>query len=318
MLRLKPLIIKPAEKALMIVFYRNMSNSAKSLKLRGEYTQLPFNTDNSLFSQVPEQYWFNALLFLDSSEVVGGSAAPEPQTLTRRFSTGKKSLVTVDQTSEFGKHLPNISKNPVIYSRATGTSASQVQYRANKPWGVVVRNHPRHTKVRYYYRFITIVPLSASSGAELFDARMRNNEYEIRGTHNKILVKQSYLLLTWLAYLRGELTKKKRDAREAQLSVKGFFIKPVRSTKFTTQKAPMAHKTFSQEQWLYKHYSLSFSFEPSNDYLPTYRPVSSANGAIYIGLLLLQSSYGFTTNLLNLSRVTHRFESYDVSYMTVK
>ena len=40
-----------------------------------------------------------------------------------------------------------------------------------------------------------------------------------------------------------------------------FFIHPQRRTRQTFIKAPMAHKTFSQEQFQSKFYTLSISFE---------------------------------------------------------
>jgi hypothetical protein len=200
----------------------------------------------------------------------------------------------------------NILRGTVPY--CTNTKAFE-QWRAHE--------HTVERKIRYYYRFISIIPIGASEGTQLFDVRgQKSRVYDTRGAHNKIIVKQSYLLLTWLAYLRGELTAKKREEGEVTLSVKGFFIKPVRTTKFTTQKAPMAHKTFSQEQWLYKHYRLSLFFEPDTSYLWSYERLGSVNAAIYVGLLFRQTNYCFTTNLINVSRVTHRYLSSDGGYMS--
>ena len=43
--------------------------------------------------------------------------------------------------------------------------------------------------------------------------------------------------------------------------IKGFATLPCRQTKHTAAKAPMAHKTFSQEQFIIKYYYLTFSTE---------------------------------------------------------
>jgi len=59
-------------------------------------------------------------------------------------------------------------------------------------------------------------------------------------SHCKILVKQSYVLLVWFFYLTSVC--------RGQAYIPGFFVYSNRVTGFTILKAPMAHKTFSQEQ----------------------------------------------------------------------
>ena len=47
-----------------------------------------------------------------------------------------------------------------------------------------------------------------------------------------------------------------------------FFIHPCSNYKVTTLKSPMAHKTFSQEQFIIKNYTLSISFYTLYTYVP--------------------------------------------------
>ncbi len=70
---------------------------------------------------------------------------------------------------------------------------------------------------------------------------------------SKILVKQSYVLLVWFFYLTSISTGKDKSA------VPGFFVYPKKVTKFTIIKAPMAHKTFSQEQFSFSSYSFGLT-----------------------------------------------------------
>lgn len=64
----------------------------------------------------------------------------------------------------------------------------------------------------------------------------------------KILLKQSYLLIAWFKY-----------ASYGKNKSASIFILPVRTEKTTKIKAPMAHKTFSQEQYLFKLYKVVLS-----------------------------------------------------------
>lgn len=72
---------------------------------------------------------------------------------------------------------------------------------------------------------------------------------------SKILVKQSYVLLVWFYYLTSSsrITHEEGDT----VQIPGFFIFPKRVTKFTLIKSPMAHKTFSQEQFSFSTYKFS-------------------------------------------------------------
>jgi len=70
-----------------------------------------------------------------------------------------------------------------------------------------------------------------------------------------ILVKQSYLIMTWLYYLTFTVKKKDEDR------VIEFAFLPIRRKMYTLTKAPMAHKTNSKEQIVFKFYKFKVSIK---------------------------------------------------------
>ena len=93
-----------------------------------------------------------------------------------------------------------------------------------------------------------------------------------------------------------------------------FFIHKRFQTKSTKLKTPMAHKTYSQEQFTFRSYDLSISFKSKyankNKFL-------DVNSSIFIALNLRQSLPFFNTNLLFLKYVKFSFPSQDQKYMTL-
>ena len=69
-----------------------------------------------------------------------------------------------------------------------------------------------------------------------------------------ILLKQSYLLFTWFYYLK--------EAKTGSSSTKAFIrfaFLPTRRTMYTLTKAPMAHKTNSKEQFVFRVFKFKIS-----------------------------------------------------------
>jgi hypothetical protein len=106
------------------------------------------------------------------------------------------------------------------------------------------------------------------------------------------------MILTWVLYLRNStLTYDERYNK--RLRRPGFFIYPKKQYKFTNLKAPMAHKTFSQEQYMFKFYYLSISFKVTSG-----QQLLSINKSLYF-LLSQRRFYAFYgTNLFFLKRFT--------------
>ena len=94
-----------------------------------------------------------------------------------------------------------------------------------------------------------------------------------------------------------------------------FFIHKRHQSKTTKLKTPMAHKTYSQEQFTLRSYDLSISFK--SKYM-TPRGVSSLNSSIFVALNLRQNSPFFNTNLLFLKYIKFAYPVQDQMYMTLQ
>ena len=168
-----------------------------------------------------------------------------------------------------------------------------------------LKKKPKFTKpnkLRYSLKFASIVTPHSISKLSLV-----NSTANTTSKHHKLLVKQSYILLIWLMYLQG--TYSEFDENQKTPS---FFIHKKSQLKTTKLKTPMAHKTFSQEQFILKFYSLSISFQTvqSEDLYP-----KSVNASIFAALQLRQSLPFFTTNLLFLKQLRLTYKSTDQAYM---
>ena len=65
------------------------------------------------------------------------------------------------------------------------------------------------------------------------------------------------MVLTWILYLKNSSSNQKNFKK---LNLPSFFVLPKIQKKLTITKSPMAHKTFSQEQYLFKFYTLVVSY----------------------------------------------------------
>jgi hypothetical protein len=150
-------------------------------------------------------------------------------------------------------------------------------------------NDPRTT---YSFRFSSIITPGALTSIRLL------NRADSNPLKNKFLIKQSYMILTWVLYLRNS-TLTSNERYNKRLRRPGFFIYPKKQFKFTNLKAPMAHKTFSQEQYMFKFYYLSISFKVASS-----PHLLSVNKSLYF-LLSQRRFYAFYgTNLFFLKRFT--------------
>jgi hypothetical protein len=104
------------------------------------------------------------------------------------------------------------------------------------------------------------------------------------------------------------------NSEEDNLLTPSFFIHPPKKSRLTFLKAPMAHKTYSQEQFLSKAYHLTISFDSA------FRKQSSINNvshSLYIALYLRNTSLPMETNLLFLKKLRMSITAKDVNYMSV-
>lgn len=106
----------------------------------------------------------------------------------------------------------------------------------------------------------------------------------------KLHLKRSYLALSWFYYISKTLNPSRNDAPCPKLA-----ILPSKRSLYTLSKAPMAHKTNSKEQFMFKFYFFKFSFSLLLDkkFL-----ASSLNEALLAFFLIRKTFPIFETNLL--------------------
>ena len=100
--------------------------------------------------------------------------------------------------------------------------------------------------VKFNFYFISLISPYVQN-----NLRFLNN---YKNSSKKIIVKQSYIILTWFYYL-SFLNQNKNTSYKIKI-----FIFPVCNKKFTLTKAPMAHKNWSKEQYSFKHYRFKITF----------------------------------------------------------
>jgi hypothetical protein len=93
-------------------------------------------------------------------------------------------------------------------------------------------NKIKRNSVQYKIKLSSLIPIPNIK----YDSILQKKLQYIKS--KKIIIKQSYLLLTWILYSNGKK--------------KNYFIAPNKTKKYTILKSPMAHKTFSQEQLNWK------------------------------------------------------------------
>jgi hypothetical protein len=164
--------------------------------------------------------------------------------------------------------------------------------------------------VRHSFKFASILPPSSAYGTSLIATNAAASK-------NNLLVKQSYLLFTWISYIQDPASRTSvqttDDTDASQLP--SFFIHKKSTSKHTYIKAPMAHKTFSQEQFVYQTYSISISFKSK---LETSQKLDSINKCLYAALSIRHSFAPIETNLFFMKKVTMSFLTSDLNFMRLK
>ena len=126
------------------------------------------------------------------------------------------------------------------------------------------------------------------------------------GNKNKILLKQSYLVLTWFYYLT--LLTQKQSQNNKSIS---FSFLPLKLKSYTLTKAPMAQKTRSKEQFAFKFFVFKVS---SKNFLSTQKKLSSVDQTLLAVFLTKGSFPVFETNMLFLKTYGVNFRFTDTTY----
>ena len=161
-------------------------------------------------------------------------------------------------------------------------------------------------KTKFTYSLISLFPPKHTSNLSLLN--FNNSNF----SKNKILVKQSYILATWLKYFVKNLGRSTSEKELAISSKPAIFVLPLRRKKFTLIKAPMAHKTFSQEQFQFSFYKLTLSFTFPNQIFFFEKP--NINQTLFILLHLRSTSFYFGTSLFFLKNIKFSLVSFDKTF----
>ena len=150
-----------------------------------------------------------------------------------------------------------------------------------------------YTKASYSLIFNSLITIDTIKFLTLVGTNYRKGFKQ-----NKLFIKQSYMLLTWVIYNSSKNTK--------------AFIMPKKIKKMTITKSPMAHKTFSQEQLKWEYYKLIIPYV-----IMGVEEIRGINQAIHFilqtrGGAFSRNSIG--TNLLFLKKNTIRYFFVEYKY----
>ena len=186
----------------------------------------------------------------------------------------------------------------------------------NRPYliNLLDKDKPKKlTKINYdklSYSFISLFNPSSIKNLTLYQRNVLKNNVSssLRGSFRnyKILVKQSYLMSAWFYYYSFGTLKSTK--------IKGFVTLPCRKSKHTAIKAPMAHKTFSQEQFIIKYYHLSFTVDARSASSDNCMASASINNSALKAGTFLNFPCFNSTNMLFLYKVRYWFSSKDRKY----
>ena len=152
--------------------------------------------------------------------------------------------------------------------------------------------HRRSPTIRYSFRFVSLIAPHTPYFTE------SENSLTLPPKTRRPLLKRSYLLASWLLYL-SSVPNSKMDKAIPKIA-----ILPCKQRVYTLTKAPMAHKTNSKEQFLFKFYNFKFSIDLS---LPPRLVPNSINQGAHSLTITRKLFPVFETNLLFL-------KYYQISY----
>lgn len=170
-------------------------------------------------------------------------------------------------------------------------------------------------RVRHTIKFGSIFSPDSLRGVNLFLRSSPDyNSFLVGKPNKKILVKQSYVFLIWVNYLRSQ--KSTTNTRGGSTGNPSFFIYPKKNYKTTIVKAPMAHKTYSQEQFMVRLYSFSVTFD-SDHIEQVGKTLNSVNKSLYFASMIKKTTPFVGTNMLFISKYNLTFYSNDTSFFSL-
>jgi hypothetical protein len=175
--------------------------------------------------------------------------------------------------------------------------------------------------VKHTLKFASLyTPASFKDMSLFFRGTSKYNSFLKNKPNKKILVKQSYVMLIWLSYIAKshKASDLERNDLLSKASCPSFFIYPFRNYKTTITKAPMAHKTYSQEQFMIRFYKFSISFH-TNLSIPgcINSGIPGVNSSLFFSSFLRQNMPILGTNMLILHKYTTFFYSLDKDFFSL-
>ena len=150
----------------------------------------------------------------------------------------------------------------------------------------------------YEFSFVSLIP-------PFFSSLVLTTKPSIKNTIN---FKKSYLLLSWMYYLKTSKNLKKTKTVS-------FITLPVKRKQYTLQKAPMAHKTNSKEHYKFKFFFYKIIFSAS---IKNTAQLLSPDSGLFFTLLIKPFFPVFGTNLLLLSSYRLLFSCKTGNFLTYK
>jgi hypothetical protein len=153
---------------------------------------------------------------------------------------------------------------------------------------------PEISKLKLSFFFVSLITPNFNS----VNVDLQNSNKNFK----KIYLKQSYILFTWFYYMTLA-NKRKKNIK--------VFVLPIQKKISTQIKAPIAHKNWSKEQFLFRYYLLRISF--FGDFRLKNIPNSSDAGLLCV-LLSKKNFPVFETNILFLKNYKIMFFFNDFLY----
>lgn len=175
----------------------------------------------------------------------------------------------------------------------------------------------KKNEIKLAIRFVSIITPGQIPHLSFESCSPNNDNLKISSQVNKLYIKQSYLILTWLQYFRFVKKKEKNKIK--------FFISKTIFRKFTNTKAPIAHKNWSKEQFQFNYYNfnVSASFLLKEEFFnptPLSKTAASNVNSVETGLLVLLMAQKdlepAETNLLNAKTIRVGVPIVDLNYFS--
>lgn len=163
----------------------------------------------------------------------------------------------------------------------------------------------RVTFLTYEFRFISLISPFLLNNLRIHDV----TSSPTTAKKPTVLLKQSYLLFTWFYYLKES---KVNILKQKNKSIKFSFL-PTKRTMYTITKAPMAHKTNSKEQIVYRYFKFKISVK---SYFKESCNIRSFNQSLLLIFLTKSEFPIFETNLLLLKNYRILLSASDSNYFS--